>query len=49
MCDKERLKTYKKYGYKTLIIWEHELVKNKFGRLLSNNEILGKIREFIKT
>lgn len=23
--DKIRLKTYKKYGYKTLIIWEHEL------------------------
>lgn len=23
--DKRRLKTYKKYGYKTLIIWEHEL------------------------
>jgi len=23
--DKLRLKTYKKYGYKTLIIWEHEL------------------------
>jgi len=23
--DKRRIKTYKKYGYKTLIIWEHEL------------------------
>lgn len=23
--DKNRLKTYKKYGYKTLIVWEHEL------------------------
>jgi len=23
--DKERVKTYTKYGYKTLIIWEHEL------------------------
>jgi len=23
--DKKRIKTYKKYGYKTLIIWEHEL------------------------
>lgn len=22
---KERLKTYKKYGYKTLVIWEKEL------------------------
>ncbi len=23
--DKQRLKTYKKYGYDTLIIWEHEI------------------------
>lgn len=23
--DKRRLKSYKKYGYKTLVIWEHEL------------------------
>jgi len=23
--DKRRIKTYKKYGYKTLVIWEHEL------------------------
>lgn len=23
--DKKRIKTYTKYGYKTLIIWEHEL------------------------
>ena len=23
--DKRRIKTYKKYGYKTLIVWEHEL------------------------
>ena len=23
--DKRRLIAYKKYGYKTLIIWEHEL------------------------
>jgi G:T-mismatch repair DNA endonuclease (very short patch repair protein) len=26
--DKERLKTYSKDGYKTLIIWEHELKKD---------------------
>ncbi len=37
--DKERLKTYSKYGYKTLIIWEHELknpiqVVNKIGRFI---------------
>ena len=23
--NKRRLRVYKKYGYKTLIIWEHEL------------------------
>jgi len=38
--DKQRLITYKKYGYKTLIIWEHELkdlgrVKNRI--LVFNN------------
>lgn len=38
--DKRRLETYYKYGYKTLIIWEHEL-KNK-------NNVLNKIKEFIK-
>lgn len=32
--DKKRLRTYSKYGYKTLVIWEHELrdlekIKNK--------------------
>ena len=27
--DKQRLKTYKKYGYKTLIIWDDELDNNK--------------------
>ena len=38
--DLERLETYKKYGYKTLVIWEHEL-KNL-------NEVLNKIKEFVK-
>ncbi len=38
--DKERLKTYSKYGYKTLIIWEHEL-KN-------SNKVINKIRGFLK-
>ena len=31
--DKIRLKTYKEYGYKTLIIWEHEL-KNNLKKLI---------------
>lgn len=38
--DGERLETYAKYGYKTLIIWEHEL-KN-------SSQVLEKIKEFIK-
>ena len=37
--DKERLKTYSKYGYKTLVIWEHEL-KN-------HNKVINKIRNFV--
>jgi len=36
--DKRRIKSYKKYGYKTLIIWEHEL-KN-------NSKLIKKIKEF---
>jgi len=36
--DKERLKTHSKYGYKTLVIWEHEL-KNK-------EQIVNKIKNF---
>jgi len=36
--DINRLRTYKKYGYKTLIIWEHEL---------TNKELLViKLKEF---
>ncbi len=38
--DKERLATYSKYGYKTLVIWEHEL-KN-------TPQVVNKIKEFIK-
>lgn len=38
--DQERLRAYSKYGYKTLIIWEHEL-KTPF-------DILNKIKEFIR-
>ncbi|HLD90178.1 MAG TPA: NUMOD3 domain-containing DNA-binding protein [Patescibacteria group bacterium] len=39
--DIERLKTYSKYGYKTLIIWEHELKE------LSELDIVNKIGGFI--
>lgn len=38
--DKIRLKTYSRYGYKTLIIWEHEL--------LDKTQVLNKINSFIK-
>lgn len=38
--DKRRLETYKKYGYKVLVVWEHEL-KNPF-------QVVKKIKEFIK-
>lgn len=36
--DKRRLKTYKKYGYKLLIIWEHELKDPE--------KVISKIMEF---
>ena len=45
--DKERLETYAKYGYKTLVIWEHELTTNKYGKTLSKQEIINKIKVFI--
>jgi len=37
---------YSKYGYKTLVVWEHELVKNKYGAKLSKEQIVDKIKEF---
>lgn len=45
--DKERLSTYSKYGYKTLIIWEHELM-DRHGKIVVNEiQILNKIKEFL--
>jgi len=38
--DKERLSTYSKYGYKTLVIWEHELK--------TPAQVVNKIKGFIK-
>jgi len=38
--DKERIETYKKYGYRTLIIWDFE-IKNK-------EEIIKKILSFVR-
>ena len=37
--DKNRLETYSKYGYLTLVIWEHELN--------DSNMVLKRIKEFI--
>lgn len=44
--DKRRLETYSKYGYKTLIIWEHELTGRR-GSKLNNQEIISKINKFM--
>ncbi len=38
--DKKRLETYSKYGYKSLVIWEHELK--------DPDNVLGRIKLFIK-
>jgi len=47
--DKRRFKTYKKFGYKTLVIWEHELVSGKrYGKQLTEQRIVKKIKNFIK-
>jgi len=40
IMDKERLETYSKYGYKTLIVWEHELT--------NPNQIINKINKFME-
>jgi len=39
--DKKRLKAYEKYGFKTLVIWEHELAEP--------NKVLDKINRTMKT
>ena len=45
--DERRLKAYKKYGFKTLVIWQHELVtKNEYGQKLSKQEMINKIGGF---
>lgn len=46
--DKKRIATYSKYGYKTLVIWQHELITNTYGQQLSDIEIINKIKTFIK-
>lgn len=46
--DNERLKTYEKYGYKTLIIWGHELVKDtRYKEIPSDKIIIDKINNFL--
>lgn len=47
--DIKRLKTYSKYGFRTLVIWEHELIKDsRYGVLLSEQEIVNKIKNFME-
>jgi len=43
--DKKRLKIYKEYGYKTLIIWQHELndLKKVKKRILNFNKVRSKV------
>ena len=45
--DKKRLKIYSKYGYKTLIIWEHELIKVNYKDkgILTKKQIINKIKD----
>ena len=38
--DKKKMKIYRKYGYKTLIIWENELIGN-----FNQNRIIDKIKK----
>jgi len=44
---KKRLTTYKKGGYKTLIIWEHEIRSNRHGKSLPELEIVNRIKNFV--
>lgn len=44
--DRERLETYSRYGYKTLIIWEHELVP-RWKKNLTKEQIINKINGFL--
>jgi G:T-mismatch repair DNA endonuclease (very short patch repair protein) len=44
--DEKRIETYKKYGYKTLVIWEYELVKNK-KPLKDFSHVIDKINKFV--
>ena len=46
--DSERLKIYKQYGYKTLIIWEHELLNSRREIHEQIQNVQEKIKEFIK-
>jgi len=45
--DQERIEVYKRKGYNTLVVWEHELKSNKFGEGIPEQEILGKINLLI--
>lgn len=47
--DKRRIETYKKYGYKTLILWGSDFFKDKNYKKLKDNweeNVLNKIKTF---
>lgn len=46
--DKRKIEAYASLGYRTLILWEHELTGNH-GIRLSEQEIVNKIQNFLKT
>ncbi len=45
--EQGRKDIYSQLGYKTLIIWEHELISKKLENNLMEEEIAGKIRNFM--
>ncbi len=47
--DTGRIKVYSSYGYKTLVIWEHELFNCPgLGKPLEEEQIVNKIIEFLQ-
>ena len=45
--EQGRRAIYSQLGYDTLIIWEHELISNKYGKSIREEQIVGRIREFV--
>jgi len=45
--EEGRKEFYKILGFKTLIFWEHELLNTIYGKMLSEEEIVNKIKVFL--